>query len=223
MQPYFFPYIGYFQLIAAADKFVFYDDVNYIKRGWVSRNRINIHGKPSYFGVQTSKASQFSKIRDIKLNSDYKWRKKLLKSLELNYKKSINFDKVYDIVKNVVMFETNNLSEMNKKSIVHFCKYLGIDTEIVDSSVIFDNSELHGQERILDICVQCNASVYINAINGKELYSVNDFDNKNISLKFIEMNRSAIDYDNIYLSIIDLVMNTSMSDLSEMLNCYTLV
>ena len=65
MQPYLFPYLGYFQLIAAVDKFVFYDDVNFIKNGWINRNRLLISGKVNYITIPLSGASSFLKINQV--------------------------------------------------------------------------------------------------------------------------------------------------------------
>jgi hypothetical protein len=215
MQPYFFPYIGYFQLINMVDVFIFYDDVNYIKGGWVNRNRIQINGSPSFFSVQTDKSSPYKKIYDIKLSANPLWRKKLLKSVYFAYKRSKYFDIIYPIIESTFNYDTNLLSELNKKSIINFCEYLNIKTIIFNTSSVFKNQNLHGQNRVIDICDKINASVYVNAINGKELYSKLNFEQKNINLKFIKMDK--INYNNLYLSIIDITMNNSKEEVQKML------
>ena len=99
MQPYFFPYLGYWQLMNIVDKFVIYDDVNYIKRGWINRNRILVEGKPFYIHVPVMKASQNKIINEMEVFVDSSLRKKELKTIELAYKKAPFFDSVYPLIK----------------------------------------------------------------------------------------------------------------------------
>lgn len=118
MQPYFFPYLGYWQLMNIVDKFVIYDDVNYIKRGWINRNRILVEGKPFYIHVPVVKASQNKIINEMEVFVDSSLRKKELKTIELAYKKAPFFDSVYPLIKDIINTEQNRLSEYLIKSLV---------------------------------------------------------------------------------------------------------
>jgi len=229
MQPYFFPYIGYFQLIAAVDKFVIYDDVNFINRGWINRNNILINGRASLISVPLSGASQNKRIKDIVTSPDQKWRRSLLKTIEHNYKKAPQFDKVYNICQRAINSDTNTISEFNLKGIKEVCGYLGITTDIVPSSDIYSNSELKGQNRIMDICTKENATSYYNPIGGKELYSKDFFIHKGLDLKFINSNNIEYkQYNNRSefipnLSMIDILMNNSDTAIQNYLNDYNLI
>lgn len=229
MQPYFFPYIGYFQLISAADKFVFYDDVNFIKSGWINRNRILINKKAAYFTVPLSKPSSFVKTEDTEIkNPDFLlWRKKIYKTLEQNYGKSPFYHEGMVIVRKVLESEENIIGELAKKSIVEVLKYLRIEKEIVWSSNIYGNSKLKREERILDICISEGANIYYNLIGGVSIYDKKDFQRKNIRLKFI--NPLLVNYDQPVeefvpsLSVLDILMYNSREKIKKMLLDYELV
>jgi len=214
MQPYFFPYLGYFQLINSVDKFIFLEDVNYIKRGWVNRNRVDNKGNAIYFRLQVSGASQNKKINELSVVSDSKWRDELLKTMMHSYGKSPNFEAVFEMIKGVVRSENSLVSDVCKDSIVQSCSMVGINTPMC-SSTTYQNSSLKGQERIIDICKQEGASQYINPINGQSLYSKEDFDKNGIKLNFIRMND-----DVPSLSIIDSLMKI---DTSSLLDEYALI
>ncbi|MDQ3534602.1 MAG: WbqC family protein, partial [Bacteroidota bacterium] len=117
MQPYLFPYIGYFQLINAVDKFVLLDDVNFINKGWINRNKLLINGKSCYFTVPLEKASQNKLIKDILIASDANWKGKLLKSIELAYKKAPHFGQIYTLVEKIIYSNYKTISELVHQSI----------------------------------------------------------------------------------------------------------
>ena len=210
MQPYFFPYIGYFQLIAAVDKFVVYDDVNYIKRGWINRNNILINGVATLIQVPLSGASQNKLINEVEILNEAKWKIKLLRTIELNYKKAPLFRAVYDLIQTEINNGHTHIAGLNAESTKAVCKYLGINTQIISSSSHYQNKHLSGQDRILDICKIENAGRYINPIGGMELYDRALFKENNIELNFLQS--SAISYSQFnnlfapYLSIIDVLM-----------------
>lgn len=229
MQPYFFPYIGYFQLISAVDKFVIYDDVNYINKGWINRNNILINGKASLINVPLIGASQNKRIKDINSSSDQKWRSNLIKTIEHNYKKAPHFDQVYDILQRVINIDALSISDFNFKGIKAVCEYIGITTDIVPSSEIYLNSELKGQYRIIDICKKENATSYYNPIGGIELYDEDYFVHEGIELKFLQSNNIEYkQYNNRnafipYLSIVDILMNNSEIVVRKYLNDFKLI
>jgi hypothetical protein len=210
MQPYFFPYIGYFQLIAAVDKFVIYDDVNYINRGWINRNNILINGKAGLISVPLNGASQNKKIKDIAPLLETKWRNILLKTIEHNYKRAPQFNLVFPMIQHLINLEAAPISELNYRGIKAVCEYLNIGTMLIPSSDVYANSDLKGQIRILDICLKEKAQNYINPAGGMELYNRELFSHESIKLSFIKSElppyKQYIDEFTPALSIIDVMM-----------------
>jgi len=230
MQPYFFPYIGYFQLIAAVNKFVIYDDVNFIKGGWINRNNILINKKSSLFTVPLVKVSSNTPINETKINLKFYniWKVKFLRSLEHSYKKAPYFTEVCNLIKNVLEINENDLiSKLAVNSIKNVIDYLQLDTEICETLENYNNKTKNGQERVLDICRIEQASQYINPIGGIELYSKNTFKENGIVLNFVKSKPIVYtQFDNNFspwLSIIDVLMFNSVSDVNKMINQYELV
>ena len=229
MQPYLFPYIGYFQLINAVDKFVFYDDVNFIKQGWINRNNILVNNQKFLFSIPVEKISSFKKINQTKVNTNIfnKERKKLIKTIEQSYKKAPNYNEVKDFIFPVLNAEFEYIYEYAKKSIIDTLNFLDIKTKIVNTSYIYINNELSSEARVIDICKQENASVYINPIGGKYLYKKENFENNNLKLCFVKT--EDLKYKQFgepffpNLSIIDVLMFNSKDEVKEMLNKYTLI
>jgi len=226
MQPYLFPYLGYFQLIHAVDKFVLLDDVNFINKGWINRNRILVNGKEYTFTVSLVDASQNKLIKDIDIVSDDKWKGKFLKTVEMSYKKAPFAADVYPKIERVINSEFRKISEVIAYSLDVVMEYIGIETELVRTSSVYDRTHLKGEQRILAICEAEKASRYINLIGGKELYSQDTFKAAGIELRFL---RSSLpEYDQKVptfmpgLSIIDIMMFNSPLKIREMLDKYTL-
>lgn len=227
MQPYLFPYIGYFQLINAVDKFVMYDDVNYIKKGWINRNNILINGKANMFTIPLKEVSQNKLINEIYLSDDTKWRISFLKTIEMNYKKAPLFTVVFPLIEKIINAEVEKINHLVNKSLELINEYIGINTIIVPSSDIYSVAHLKGQERILAICKKENARHYINPNGGKEIYSVSLFEQEGIKLNFIETNQVVYKQFNNefvpWLSIIDLLMFNTKDEITVFLNSYKLV
>ncbi|MBC7408507.1 MAG: WbqC family protein [Arcicella sp.] len=227
MQPYIFPYIGYFQLINAVDKFVIYDDVNFINKGWINRNRILNNGKDSLFTIPLKEASQNKLINEIDVNWDSAWKSKFVKTLEQCYKKAPFYLEILPIIEQTLSVDNEPVSKVIEHNLKLICDYLGIKTEIVSSSAIYQNTHLKAQERILDICSQEKANQYINPIGGLELYDKDFFEAKNLKLNFIKSN--AIEYTQFknefvpWLSMIDVLMFNSKEKIKEFLDNYELV
>ena len=154
MQPYLFPYIGYFQLIDVSDCFVIYDDVNFIKQGWISRNKLLINKSPTYFTVPLEKISSYQLICDTKIqqNQYSKWKSKFLKTVCQSYKKSPYYKEVYPIVEQVMNAHTETINQLAKNSIKADLNYLQLSTTIIDSSSIYNNAHLSSVSRVIDIC-----------------------------------------------------------------------
>lgn len=221
MQPYLFPYIGYFQLIASVDKFVFYDDVNWIKNGWINRNRLMISGLVRYITVPLAGVSSFNKICDVKLQPAEIWQRKLCESIRQSYSKAPYFEEVYGLISDVLHTNTTSAAELAKKSVCKTASYLQISTEFVNSSSAYGNETLVGRERVIDICRLEAASSYYNLPGGRSLYENDEFFTHGISLHFIEPELR--DYKNAStvftpgLSIIDILMFNSKREVIEML------
>ena len=227
MQPYIFPYIGYFQLINAVDKFVILDDVNFINKGWINRNNILVNGKANLFTIPLKEASQNKLINEIDISSEAKWKTKLLKSIELSYKKAPNFLDIFFLVEDIIKSENYKISDLIVNSLKQIIKYLDIKTEIVSTSSIYANNGLKAQDRIIDICIKENASEYINPIGGIELYNIEEFKKNQIELNFLKSN--SITYHQYkfdfvpWLSIIDVMMFNSLDQTKQILNQYELI
>ena len=190
MQPYFFPYLGYWQLINAVDLFIVYDDVNYIKGGWVNRNRILINGGPSFITVPLKQSSPNKKICDLVLLPSARWRAKILKTIENAYRRAPFFHQVYPIFSEIIQFRTDSLSDFLIHQLKTISGFIGIDTPFETASLCCQNNHLSGQDRIIDICKGKKATTYINAIGGKHLYSFSAFKKLNMNLCFIKMKSS---------------------------------
>ncbi len=220
MQPYIFPYIGYFQLVNYVDKFVFYDDVTFIKQGWINRNKITQNNQEVFFTIPLSKASSNTLISDVKINLNLfrKFKKKFYKSITQSYSKSPHFDQVFKIITKTLDLDTDSISKMAIHSVKLTADYLEMGTEFKTSKLSYDNTILSGQDRVLDIVNQEDANYYINPIGGRELYSSEDFKQKNIDLSFIKVDDSV----NKKL-IIDILMNFDKEEVKNILNQYNII
>jgi hypothetical protein len=184
--------------------------VNYIKNGWINRNRLLLSGTVGYFTAPLSLASPFQKIRDVKLNPSDRWRGKLLKSIRQSYGKAPHFVPAFDLVTSVIMTQTDSISEMAKDSVTKVMAYLGLPTAFIASSALYENDHLSGPERVLNICRQTGAHTYINLPGGRALYDPAVFAGQNIALSFLDPElppyRHASEGFTPGLSILDLLM-----------------
>jgi hypothetical protein len=227
MQPYLFPYIGYFQLMNAVDTFVVYDDVNFIKRGWINRNRILVNGNAHLFTVPLKNASQNVFIKNLCVAVSETWRKKFLKTLELSYKKAPFFDHIFENIKEIISLRSEYLTDWYLKSFDFFREYLGINNRLVESSITYQNQSLTGPTRILDICLRENAEQYLNPQGGQKLYDRHIFLEKKIRLSFLipqEIVYQQFNYPFVPgLSILDVMMFNSQATTRKYLLRYELI
>ena len=228
MQPYFLPYIGYFALIKAVDEFVVYDEIEYTKKGWINRNRILSNGKPLTFSIPLKKDFNYLHVNKRFLSSDAgKFKIKLMRQVDNYYKKAPYFAEGKKLLEDCLMCESENLFDFIFKSIQKVNEYLGIETKITISSSLNFNNDLKSQDKVIDIIQATEADCYINPIGGVELYNKDVFKNHNIALNFQKMNLKEykqFDHDFVAgLSILDLVMFNSVSDINAMLEDMTLL
>jgi hypothetical protein len=209
MQPYFFPYIGYFQLIAAVDLFIVYDNIKYTKKGWINRNRMLQNGKEAMFSLPLKSGSDSLDVCERELAEDFN-RDKLLNQFKGAYRRAPYFAQTFPLVEQIVRFEEANLFRFLYHSILRTCQHLGITTEIRISSTIAIDHGLKNQDKVLALCEAVSASTYVNAIGGRDLYSKETFRDKGIDLTFIQS--KPFEYSQFgnefvpWLSIIDVMM-----------------
>ncbi len=214
MQPYFLPYIGYFQLINAVDKFVILDDVNYINRGWINRNRLPEGEGTRWLTLPLIGASQNRLIRDISICPDDGWKSKMLRTVEQCYAGASEYDQTFLVFQKWLNSTLENLSDFIYQTLIDICHYCEICTEIVPTSTVYPKGELKGQHRILDICIREQATIYVNLLGGKDLYDPKLFSAAGVELRFLEPDISNLNVrcngsNGPVLSILDVLMQNS--------------
>ena len=218
MQPYFLPYIGYFQLIAAVDLFIVYDNIKYTKKGWINRNRMLLNGTDTTFSLPLRKDSDYLNVVDRELSSDF-GREKFLNQMRGAYIKAPQFNAVWPMLEKIVGYEDNNLFRYIYNSIIEICRYLEIKTRICLSSEVSIDHELKSQDKVIALCKAVNATIYINTSGGIDLYSKEVFDGAGLQLSFIKA--LPFEYAQLsnefvpWLSIIDILMFNSRASVQE--------
>jgi hypothetical protein len=220
MQPYFLPYIGYFQLMSAVDVFVIYDRIKYTKKGWINRNRFLLNDTDAMFSLPLKKASDTLNVIERELAADFD-RTKLLNQFGGAYRRAPHFAQTYPLLERIVHHADGNLFRYIQHSLVEVSSHLGIDTEIrISSSVNFDE-DLKAQEKVLAICEALNAKHFINPIGGTELYAREDFATRGVGLQFLKSRPfEYVQFGNEFvpwLSIVDVLMFNTIEAVRERL------
>lgn len=228
MQPYFLPYIGYFQLISAVDKFVIYDNIEFTKKGWINRNRILVNGKDDYITLPLKKDSDFLNVNQRFLTESWNIdRIKILNRIKESYRKAAHFKEVFLLIEEIMLFNASNLFDFIFFSIQEVTKYLEINSSFIVSSSISIDHTLKSVQKVLAICKELKAEKYINPIGGTELYNKETFQNSSIDLRFIKTNPILYkQFSNEFvpwLSILDVMMFNSRDKVRAYLNDYSLV
>ena len=241
MQPYFFPYIGYFQLIDAVDTFVIYEHVSFRKKSWITRNRILDKGSrnPIYINVPVAGKSSEKLIKDVQIDANSDWKKKLLNLIYYNYKKAPFFDELYPFIEKLILTETRNLHSYNATIISKITDLLLIKTPIIidnsncisiEEKLQIDFSETKESiksERIIQLCKLHNSKTYINPIGGVDLYDKTFFRKNELKLFFVKTN--AFSYPQFHekfephLSIIDVLMHVGVEGTKQLIKEYKLI
>ena len=228
MQPYFFPYIGYFHLIEASDKIVFYDDVNYIKGGWINRNRI-LHYKSDFlFTIPVEKASSNKLIKEVRPIINYDSTNKFFAQIKNTYRKAPYYGEVFEILKAVLSQQYINIADLAIKSITSVYNYLDKDIQWTKSSVFSPETKgLARADRLIQITKDLYCQNFINAAGGQELYQREYFINKGVNLYFVKSQK--VEYNQFgndfipWLSIIDILMFNDIESVKEQLAAYHIV
>lgn len=226
MQPYFFPYLGYWQLINAVDRYVVYDDVTYIKGGWINRNNILLGGAKHLITLPLDQSSSFKNINEIGITSNEIAINKVIKTLQSAYSKAPYYPQIMPMVEGLIR-NNSSIATLNYDSILTIDRYLGIETEILLSSELKKDSTLKGQEKVIHINKLLGSDSYYNAIGGQALYQREAFEKCGMELHFVQM--GSVQYHQFKnefvpgLSIIDVLMFNSVEKIQEFLQEYTLV
>lgn len=185
MQPYLFPYLGYFRLAASVDRFVFYDDVAYIRGGWINRNRWLVDGRPTWFTVPLRDASSFRPIRETWIDRRGPWQRKLMVTLRQHYGRAPHFGTVAPMIESVLATPAESIGELARASVKACAGLMGLEVDFVDSSATYGNAARRGQDRVLDICRLEGAGVYVNLPSGRALYDPAAFAAQGVELRFV--------------------------------------
>ena len=224
MQPYLFPYIGYWQLVNSVDTFVIYDDVNFIKQGYINRNNILQNQKSHLFTLELIGASSNKKINDIKIGGNIN---KLLKTIKQNYSKAPFYKDVCPVLEEILNNEEKELSKFLGFSLIKIVKYLNINTKFLYSSDMKNDKTFKAQDRLIEMSKILNATGYINSIGGIELYDKEIFSQNDINLSFLKSSEiSYKQFNNEFipnLSIIDVIMFNSKDNVKSMLTQFELI
>lgn len=224
MQPYLFPYLGYYQLANAVDKFVFYDDVTFIKGGYINRNNILSNGKAQRFTIPVPGISSNTLINELRFDKNVK---KILKTIEQGYKKSPYYKDVFPIIESVLNDENRSVQHVCAKSILLVFEYLGIQTDFYFSSELDYNRSLSAADKLIAMADVLKSKSYINSPGGKSLYDKEYFLEKNVKLSFIEIEQYEYTQNTNefvpHLSMIDVLMWNSKEEVIELLTKYRLV
>lgn len=229
MQPYFFPYIGYFQLIQAVDEFVIFDNAQYIRRGWMNRNRIlNGQKEIAYINMPIQKADRETKIKDIIVNHNSDWKEKIYHQLNY-YRKAPNYDFVMESLNECLNINNDSLSQFNTIVLKRICDLLEIDTKItvLSEEIPMINEANAADEWGIKVAKALNATTYINAIGGIEFYNQQKYNANNLDIQFIKpVLKPYKQFNNVFitgLSIIDVMMFNNPEEIKEMLEIHELI
>ena len=228
MQPYFFPYIGYFQLISSVDEFVIYDNIQFTKKGWINRNRILVNGKDDYISLPLKKDSDYLHVKDRFLADVWDAEsKKMLNRIVESYHKAPFFKETYEILEKCITCGHRNLFNFIFNSIQTLVDYFEIDTKLTVSSSISIDNKLKSEDKVIAICKEQKAGVYINPIGGVNLYDKELFRSHNLELQFqksiyIEYKQFSNEFIP-WLSIIDVMMFNDKLSIKKLFNNYDIL
>lgn len=226
MQPYFLPYLGYFQLLHACDRFVVLDDVTFIKQGWINRNRILLHGREHLITMPLSGASSNRLISQVRMHPDGMWRDKLRKQLRAGYGRAPCFETVYPLIDRILNSQETSLSRFLTWQLQEIAAFIGLTPDFVTSSDIQKPVGIKGEARILFLCRHLGATHYINLPGGRHLYDRQRFAEAGIQLQFVDPHLTAYPQPAPTfvpgLSILDVLMHNTVDRVQKMLADYQL-
>lgn len=218
MQPYFLPYIGYFQLINSVDEFVIYDNIKYTKKGWINRNRLLLNEQDVLFSLPLKKGSDSLHVVQRELSSNFD-REKLINQFKEAYRHAPYFSQTYNLLNSIIINDNNNLFQYILYSVRAICAHLDIKTKIHIASEINIDHALQSQDKVLAFCHALDADTYINTIGGIDLYNKEKFQSQGIDLKFIQTKNFSYPQFKTkfipFLSIIDILMFNPLQNVQQ--------
>ncbi|WP_200960963.1 WbqC family protein [Noviherbaspirillum sp. Root189] len=228
MQPYLFPYLGYFQLMAAVDIFVLGDDLQYVKESWINRNRILVNGKDKLVTFPLKKDSHHLNINQRYFSDNFiQEMEHLLRIIFSSYRKAPCFESVYPLLEDILMYDEKNLAKFTIRSLRRLCDYMRIETPILVASDLVIGEVADKQERVILTQKKLGGDVYINLIGGMKLYSPERFLEHGIVLKFHQIDDICYSqFGNEFvplLSIIDVLMFNDLRKMQNLLSRYSLL
>jgi hypothetical protein len=223
MQPYLFPYLGYFQLVHAVDEFVIFDDVQYIKRGWVNRNRLLKDGAPFEFTAAVLGASQTRTFNEVAFGPA----DKLARTIVALYGRAPHFKTAYPLLDSVLRHHDRSVPRLIRHSLEEVARYAGLPLCVSYASELRLAPALKGQDRILRICQSKRATAYLNLPGGAGLYAPAAFGDANIDLQFIHPDPAPYQqFGEAFvpgLSMIDVLMFNAPAQIRALLTRYRLL
>lgn len=225
MQPYFFPYIGYFSLIMQSDDFIIFDTPQFMRKGWIERNRIGkLTGGSVYIKVPLNKAELSTAIKDMSIDHSTDWRGKIISQLEIYKKRAPFYDEVISVVKDVLEYSGDSIVHLNKIALEKVCHYLGLEknfTIFSEMNLVIDPPQAP-DEWALNICKSLGIKSYVNAAGGESFFETKKYEENSIQLCFVtqpieEYKQFGAEFEP-GLSIIDVMMFNSPERIIEMLS-----
>lgn len=230
MQPYFFPYLGYFSLISFTDKWVVFDIPQFIRHGWIERNRIlKLDGSWQYIKVPLIKHSQQTTIKDIYIRNVENWKEKILAQLQHYKRKALYFKETEELLKEIFKYESESIVDTNINAIKQICQYLEMDFNYQFSSdmKIYPSQIKEPDDWALEISKILNAETYVNPIGGVDIFDEKKYISNGIELLFLK--NKLVEYkqfNNTFepgLSIIDVLMFNSIKETKDLIENYELL
>jgi hypothetical protein len=230
MQPYFMPYLGYFSLLKHTNHFILLDEVQFIRHGWIERNRIlKQNGDWQYIKVPLIKHSRDTLIKDIKIDNTKDWQNKLLAQLQHYKKKAPYYNAVIEVLNEIFINEFKDITHLNKYALSTICNYLDINCTInIFSEMALKIEPVHeADEWALNICKALgDIKEYWNPPGGQSIFNKEKYDRQNIKLRFqsikITEYRQLTNSFEPGLSIIDVMMFNSIDEINNMLDNYVI-
>ena len=220
MQPYFFPYLGYYQLFNCVDEFIFFDDANFFKKGFINNNYFVLSGIKTKFTIPIKNASQNRSINQHEYIKD-RLIKKFLKSVYLNYKESKKFQCIFNIINQIFDTDNLNVADLNITTITKIFQYLNINKKFFKSSDILPKGQYKNKTWIAEICKVREGTTYINSFGGRRLYKADFFKSYDLDLEFLKPNFSKyMQFSKAFipsLSMIDVLMHNSKEEVRKLL------
>lgn len=230
MQPYFFPYIGYYSLIKHTDQFILFDTVQFIRHGWIERNRVL---KPTegwqYIAVPLEKKSLTTPIKETKIRNLEDWRDKINRQLEHYKKRAPHYRAAIEVINAAINIDTDSIVVLNANILTKTCEYIGIPLKLrIFSEMGLDVGDGHGAgEWALYISKAISASEYINPIGGRDIFQADQFRAAGITLSFIENNLPQYSQKRPTfepgLSIVDVMMFNDVPQIIQLIDDINLV